>query len=61
LCIDASNPYLIGDIYYIQAIQLGKVSTFVMNPENNTKGIMITGQKKQAVSAVSNKLPTTYP
>lgn len=61
LCIDASNPYLIGETYQIQPIQFGKVSTFVMKPENITNGIIIIGQKKQAVSAVSKRLPTTWP
>jgi hypothetical protein len=48
-------------MYWIQAIQSGKVSTFVRYPEKRTKGIMRTGQKKQAVSAVSKRLPITYP
>jgi len=37
-CIQAEKPYLMGDMYSIQLIQLGKLAEFLKKPENKNNG-----------------------
>jgi hypothetical protein len=44
LSVNASKPYLMGDMYYSHATQPGILPELVMNPPNIARGINIRGE-----------------
>lgn len=57
----ASKVYLIGEIYYNQVTQFGRVPTLVKNPPNIKMGKRNKGETIEAVSWCSNILEMKYP
>lgn len=58
---NAMNPYLFGDIYSNQPIQLGRSFLFLKNPENIINGKITKGIKAEADFASNITLPINKP